>query len=177
MMDAVLSRPWQARVTTDLDGKTVLVIGGAGGGGEGVVRALLAAGATAIAAGRSLERLEDLAARVADSRLVTVALDALDAGLDDRASELAEQYGPFDAVVVSVASWGEQGRKMALDLTDAEWENLIAGNVTAVFRLYRAFLPTVDGSGMQLQHHTMSADVPFPGNAGGAVAHAPRKHR
>src|SRR5690625_4654674 len=110
MMDAVLSRPCQARVTTDLDGKTVLVSGGAGGVGHGVGAALLAAGATAIAAGRSRERLEVLAARAADSRLATVALDALDAGLDDRASELAEQYGPFDAVVVSVASWGEQGR-------------------------------------------------------------------
>lgn len=175
MMDAVLSRPWQERVTTDLDGKTVLVIGGAGGVGEGVVRALLAAGATAIAAGRSLERLEDLAARVADSRLVTVALDALDAGLDDRASELAEQYGPFDAVVVSVASWGEQGRKMALDLTDAEWENLIAGNLTSVFRLYRAFLPHVAESGILLQLNGMSADIPFPGNAGVALTAAATK--
>src|SRR5690625_5367083 len=109
MMDAVLSRPWQERVTTDLDGKTVLVIGGAGGVGEGVVRALLAAGATAIAAGRSLERLEDLAARVADSRLVTVALDALDAGLDVRASDLAEQYRPLDAEVGWGHLCGERG--------------------------------------------------------------------
>lgn len=174
-MDGALSRPWPEQETASLDGKTVLVIGGAGGVGEGVVRALLEAGATAVAAGRSLDRLEDLAARVADSRLVTVALDALDAGLGDRANELAEQYGPFDGVVVSVASWGEQGRKAALDLTDAEWENLIAGNLTAVFRLYRAFLPHVAQSGILLQLNGMSADIPFPGNAGVALTAAATK--
>ncbi|HLI37747.1 MAG TPA: hypothetical protein VKV80_10445 [Streptosporangiaceae bacterium] len=46
-----------------LTGKTVVVVGGSGGAGEGVVRVLLSGGATVIAAGRDQRRLDDLASR------------------------------------------------------------------------------------------------------------------
>lgn len=174
MSDAVTAPDW-ARAGTNLDGKTVLVIGGAGGVGEGVTRSLLAAGATVVVAGRSRARLDDLTTRVQDPRLVTTVLDALAPDLDERAAAVAAEHGVLDGVVVSVASWGDQGRKAALDLTDAEWERLLAANLTAVFRLYRAFLQHVAPGGALLQLNGMSADIPFPGSAGVALSAAATK--
>lgn len=174
MSDGPTRPPW-ARSETDLQGRTVLVIGGAGGVGEGVVHTLLGTGATVVAAGRSRERLEDLATRTADSRLLLETVDALDPGLAKRAAELADRHGSFDGMVVSVGSWGDQGRKPALSLTDQEWDDLLASNLTAVFRLYRAFLPHIARRGALVQLNGRSADIPFPGSAGVAVSAAARK--
>lgn len=174
-MSDVVTRPRWAQLDTDLHGRTVLVVGGAGGVGEGVVRALLDGGATVVAAGRRQEQLDDLAERVGNERLTLETLDALDPGLEERAGELADRHGAFDGVVVSVASWGDQGRKPALSLTDQEWDDLIASNLTAVFRLYRAFVGHIADSGVLLQLNGMSADIPFPGAAGVALTAAAQK--
>lgn len=168
-------RPDWARPQADLRGKKVLVVGGAGGVGEGVVQTLLGTGATVVAAGRSLKRLEDLAARMTDARLVIETVDALDPDLAGRAAALADRHGSFDGIVVSVASWGHAGRKAALSLTDREWDELLASNVTAVFRLYRAFVPHIAPGGALVQLNGMSADIPFPGSAGVALSAAARK--
>ena len=154
---------------------TVLVVGGAGGVGEGVVRALLDDGATVVATGRDATRLADLAERVGSDRLFVEQLDALAADLDHRAAELSARFGAWDGVVVSVATWGDQGRKPALQLTDAEWSDLVDGNLTSVFRLYRAFLPRLASDGALIQLNGMSADIPFPGNAGVALTAAASK--
>lgn len=173
------SHPHWERVTPDLRGKTVVVVGASGGVGEGVVRTLLADGATVIALGRSQERLARLADRFTEDsgpeRLVTVALDATAADLDDQVARLATRFGSFDAVVVSVASWGDQGRKPALSLTDPEWRDLLADNLTVVFRLFRAFAPVTRHSGAILQLNGMSADLAFPGAAGVALSAAATK--
>ncbi len=168
-------RPQWAQHQTGLQGRAVLVVGGAGGVGEGVVRTLLATGATVVAAGRNRERLDQLVARTADPRLAVETLDALDPGLVGRADELAGRHGRFDGVIVSVASRGGQGRKAALDLTDAEWDELLASNLTSVFRLYRAFVPHLAAGGALVQLNGMSADIPLPGAAGVAAAAAARK--
>lgn len=165
----------------DLTGKTVIVIGGSGGVGEGVVRTLVEDGARVVATGRNPERLTALDDRVSESRsegvgsLVTEALDTEADDLDERVAQLAGQYGPFDGVVISVASWGDQGAKPALSLTDGEWSRLLDANLTSVFRLLRAFVPVTNSSGMIAQLNGMSADMPFPGNAGVALSAAATK--
>ncbi|GAA3933632.1 SDR family oxidoreductase [Microbacterium soli] len=169
-------RPGWANATTTLNGMRVLVLGGTGGVGEGVVRALLDDGATVIATSRTRDRLDDLATRIAHPRLSGETLDALASGLDERAAQLAARHGgPFDGVVVSVASWGAQGRKPVLSLTDAEWDEQVAANLTAVFRLYRAFVPHLATAGALIQLNGMSADIPFPGAAGVALTAAAQK--
>jgi len=170
-----ITRPRWAQSTTDLNGKTVLVIGGGGGVGEGVVRTLLASGATVVATGRDNERLKDFAERVHDSALHVAALDGLGADLDDRAAALAAEFGPFDGIVVSIASWGDQGSKPILTITDDEWRALVEDNLTAVFRVYRALTPTLAPGGILLQLNGLSADIPFPGNGVVALAAAAGK--
>lgn len=161
-------RPAWASARTDLTGKTVLVIGGSGGVGEGVVRALLASGATVVATGRNVQRLQEFAEDVGSELLHVSALDALGSDLDEKAAALTAAFGPFDGVVVSIASWGAQGSKPLLELSDHEWSNLVEDNLTAVFRAYRTFVPSLRAGGMLLQLNGMSADIPFPGN--GVVA-------
>lgn len=170
-----IPRPAWAQHDTDLTGRTLLVLGGTGGVGEGVVATALQLGATVVATGRTQEKLDTLAARFDTPALHLDLLDALDPGLGERAAELAAQYGSFDGVVVSIASWGGGGRKSALSLTDEEWDDLIAVNLTAVFRLFRAFHGHVRQGGMLLQLNGMSADIPFPGAAGVALSAAATK--
>jgi NAD(P)-dependent dehydrogenase (short-subunit alcohol dehydrogenase family) len=175
MNEKTAGRPAWMQGSNDLSGRTVLVVGGTGGVGEGVVRALLDDGAQVLATGRDPAKLEALASHVASAGLHVEQLDALSDDLPARATALQQTYGPFDGVVVSVASWGEQGRKPVLALTDAEWEALVDANQTAVFRLYRAFVPLIAPGGVLLQLNGMSADIPFPGNAAVALTAAATK--
>ncbi|TXN30595.1 SDR family oxidoreductase [Lacisediminihabitans profunda] len=163
-----ITGPQWAQTNTDISGKTVLVIGGGGGVGEGVVRTLLDSGATVVATGRNEDRLNTFAERISNRALHVATLDGLGADLDEKAAALASRFGPFDGVVVSIASWGEQGTKPLLTITDDEWKALVEDNLTAVFRVYRALTPTLAPGGVLLQLNGLSADIPFPGN--GVVA-------
>jgi NAD(P)-dependent dehydrogenase (short-subunit alcohol dehydrogenase family) len=57
-MTHVQTTPAWRGAPTDMTGTTALVVGGAGGVGEGVVRALLGAGATVVVGGRDQSRLD-----------------------------------------------------------------------------------------------------------------------
>ncbi|MFG6402594.1 SDR family oxidoreductase [Microbacterium sp. P04] len=168
-------RPDWAPDAVDLTGRTVLVLGGTGGVGEGVVRTLLAQGASVIATSRNPGRAQAFAERLDDPRLHVEALDALSGGFADDVRDISERYGPLDGVIVTIASWGEQGRKPLLALTDAEWDVLVAENQTAVFRAYRALYPTLTANGALVQLNGMSADIPFPGAGGVALTAAATK--
>ena len=170
MTDTITAPAWAQR-STDLSGKTVLVVGGAGGVGEGVTRALLAGGATVIATARTRAKLDDLADRVDDPHLLVRPLDVMSDDLGKDVGELLDEHGPLDGVAVLVADWGAQGRKNLLDHTDEEWEALVAANQTSILRAYRALVPAIKPSGMIAQLNGFSADIPFPG-AGGVAATA-----
>jgi NAD(P)-dependent dehydrogenase (short-subunit alcohol dehydrogenase family) len=179
MNDAATNEGWHA-TPADLTGATTLVVGGAGGVGEGVVRALLRAGAAVVVGGRDQGRLDEFTARLhADGadvgRLSAVVLDGLSADLDATVQSMVAEHGRFDLVVVSVASWGDQGRKPLLALSDTEWDALLAGNQTVVFRLYRALVPALTPTGALVQLNGMSADIPFPGAGVVALAAAATK--
>ena len=164
-MTTTLPAPAWAKSRTNLIGKTVLVVGGAGGVGEGVTRTLLAGGATVVATARTRSKLDDLQGRINDPHLVAQTLDVLEPDLDRVARRLAAQHGPFDGVVIAIGDWGTQGRKPILDLTDSEWNALVAANQTGVFRAYRSLVPLIAPGGMIAQINGMSAEIPFPGAA------------
>ncbi|WP_127503995.1 SDR family oxidoreductase [Actinoplanes solisilvae] len=174
-MTVIVNAPDWAHPQTDLTGSTVLLIGGTGGVGEGVAHALLGAGATVVATGRTRERLDDLAGRLASPRLVTAVLDLLDPGLPEAVTALVREHGPLGSAVVSVADWGGQGRKRVIDHTDDEWDALIAQNLTTIFRAYRALIPALSAEGAIIQLNGLSADLPFPGAGGRALTAAATK--
>lgn len=174
-MTSTIETPAWARPDIDLAGSTTLVIGGAGGVGEGVTRALLDAGATVVATGRSRARLDGLTARLASPRLVTTTLDLLDPDLPGTVAALVRAHGPLTGAVVSVADRGEQGRKRIIDLTDDEWHALIDRNQTTIFRAYRSLIPALPPDGAIVQLNGLSADLPFPGAGGVALTAAATK--
>lgn len=174
-MNTTIPIPAWAQPRADLSSKTVLVVGGAGGVGEGVTRALLVGGATVVATARTQSKLDDLRDRIDDPHLVTRTLDVMGPDLDTVAYDLAAKHGPFDGVVISIGDWGTQGRKKILDLTDSEWDALVAANQTGVFRAYRSLVPLTAPGGMIAQLNGMSAEVPFPGAAVVAATAAANK--
>jgi NAD(P)-dependent dehydrogenase (short-subunit alcohol dehydrogenase family) len=164
-MNTTVDRPSWARPDTDLTGKTVLAIGGAGGVGEGVTRGLLAAGADVIATARSESKLDEFATRFSGERLSTLRLDLTDPGLDATLAKVAAEHGRLDGAVVSVGDWGPQGRRDLVDLKDEEWAYLIENNLTSVFRALRALAPMLAPGGALVHVNGGSAEIAWPGHA------------
>ncbi|MFG3341358.1 SDR family oxidoreductase [Glycomyces sp. NPDC048151] len=174
-MTTTADLPAWAQARTDLTGKTALVIGGAGGVGEGITRQLLAAGATVIATARAKSKLDDLASRVDHPKLRTHALDLADPDLTGIVADLAREHGGLDGAVVSVADWGPQGPKGILDLADDEWDYLVEHNLTSVFRAFRALVPALGRTGALVHINGYSAEIPWPKHAALAVGSAATK--
>jgi 3-oxoacyl-[acyl-carrier protein] reductase len=121
----------------DLTGKTALVTGSSGGIGGAIARALHAQGATVALSGTRAEALEALAqelgerahpcpANLADAASVEALLPAAEAKL-----------GSVDILVNNA---GITRDNLFLRMKDAEWDEVIAINLTAAFRLSRAAL-------------------------------------
>ena len=120
----------------DLTGRTALVTGATGGIGGAIARALHAQGATVAVSGTRPEALEGLASelgervhilpcnladREAVEALVPAAEAALGGGLD---------------ILVNNAGVTRDG--LLMRMKDADWDDVIAVNLTAAFRLSRA---------------------------------------
>ncbi|MBG6096234.1 SDR family NAD(P)-dependent oxidoreductase [Nocardioides luteus] len=114
----------------DLSGRVAIVSGASSGLGEGFARSLAAAGATVFAAARRVERLEQLAAEVAN--VVPVRCDVTDD--EDRRALVAaaSAHGPIDLLVNNA---GRAGGPDALAETVPEFESLLQLNVVAGFAL------------------------------------------
>ena len=149
-----------------LSGRTVLVAGATGGIGEGMTLALLRQGATVVATGRGKERLAGLAdyARASGpgtGTLITETVDVGDADSDTVRARLSS-YGPLDGAVISIGDWGSPERTGILDISDGEWEEMIASNLTSHFRALRALTPLLSRGGALVHLSGFSADIPYP---------------
>ena len=117
-----------------LDGRVVVVTGAGGGIGTGIARRLIAAGATVVAHTRTspTDRLID-----ADGVAVAaVEADLCDDDAPQRVVEAAlEHHGRLDALVNNAAV---QPLVHFAELSDAEWDEMIDVNLTAVHRLTHA---------------------------------------
>jgi 3-oxoacyl-[acyl-carrier protein] reductase len=121
----------------DLTGKTALVTGASGGIGGAIAAALHAQGARVALSGTRTAPLEALAASLGEGAHV-LPCDLLDlAAVDALPKAAAEAMGGLDILVNNA---GLTRDNLAMRMSAEEWDQVIAVNLTATFRLSKACL-------------------------------------
>lgn len=131
----------------DFSGATVLVTGGTSGIGAAVARAFGDAGASVLLTGRDAERGAEVAADIASDggRAEFAAADIAEKGACVHLVEVAlDRFGGLD-VLVNNAGIIHSGDAAAT--TDDQWDQTIAVNLTAAFRMSRAAIPAMRRQG------------------------------
>ena len=119
----------------DLSGKRVLITAAAQGIGHASVQAYLAAGAEVFAADINAGALDAL------TGVHKIVLDVTDAAAIER---LANELGPLD-VLFNCAGVVHSGN--ILECSEKDWNFALDLNVTAMYRMIRAFLPGMLSNG------------------------------
>ena len=127
----------------ELTDKNVLVTGGGSGIGLGIARALSREGCRVAIAGRNEKRLLEAIAQFDGTRPVFHrACDVADrADVGRLFAWLDENVGPLD-ILVNSAGINVPKRLMA-DLDPADWDRVLAVNVTGTFNCIHAVLPSM----------------------------------
>jgi len=121
----------------DLTGRNALVTGASGGIGGAIARSLHAQGATVMLTGRRADALSALAAALGDRAHVAEA-DLAAAGAAEALVKQAETA--MGSVDILVNNAGLTRDTLAMRMKDEDWDEVIAVNMTAAFRLSRAAL-------------------------------------
>ncbi len=121
----------------DLTGKCALVTGASGGIGAAIARALHAQGASVALSGTRTEPLQALKDELGDRAHVTPANLADADALAALPKQAEEAMGSLDILVNNA---GLTRDNLAMRMKDEEWEQVMAVNLTAAFRLSRAVL-------------------------------------
>lgn len=129
-----------------LMGKTVIVTGAAGGIGRRYARAVAQAGAHVVIGDVDVPGGAD-AERALQREGLDVRFVELDQASDDSVeafvADACSQSGRVDALVNNAAMFSGLARKPLLDITPDEWRTVIDVNLTGVFLLCRAVLPSM----------------------------------
>jgi len=133
--------------TMDFSGAAVLVTGGTSGIGGAIARAFGDAGASVLLTGRDADRGREVAADIADDGGTAefVAADVTDTGACGRLVDAV--LDRFDRLDVLVNNAGIIHRATAEETTDEQWNETIAVNLTAAFRMSRAAIPAMRRQG------------------------------
>jgi len=124
-----------------LEGRTAFVTGASRGIGRSIALALGKAGAAVACAARSLDQVESAAAEIesAGGRARALRLDVTQGAQVLGAVRDAESaLGPIDILVNDA---GITLEKKTVDVTDEDWDAVLATNLTAMFRCARAVAP------------------------------------
>ncbi len=121
----------------DLTGKTALVTGASGGIGGAIATALHGQGATVALSGTRTGPLEELAASLGErAHVLPCNLSDLSA-VDGLPKQAADAMGGLDILVNNA---GLTRDNLAMRMSAEEWDQVIAVNLTASFRLSKAVL-------------------------------------
>ena len=121
----------------DLTGKVALVTGASGGIGGAIARALHGQGASVVLSGTRAEALEALKAELGERAHVAVC-NLGDAASLEALPKTAEQLA--GAIDILVNNAGVTRDNLFIRMKDEEWDEVIAVDLTAAFKLSRAVL-------------------------------------
>jgi len=151
-----------------LDGRVAVVTGGSSGIGRGIALALGQAGAAVVLIARDQVNLDDTVAELqsAGCRAAAVSADLGDRARVELAAEAVQV--PFGSPDILVNSAGLNLRPPMNDLTIAQWDELVAVNLTAPFLLGQRLGPgmAARGWGRIITVTSQQAERAF-GNSGG----------
>lgn len=122
-----------------LKGKIILITGASAGIGRACAMEFARAGATVVAAARSLEKLQALATEIGEDRVMPIEMDVTTA--EDRTRALAavkERFGRLD-VLVNNAGWASFSTFWSMP--DEHVQRMLALNLLAPIVLTRMVLP------------------------------------
>ncbi len=134
-------------MSIDLAGRYALVTGASRGIGHGLAKALADAGATVMATARDLRSLNGLVAETRGARGVVVPFAGdLSQGVSIRecAAQIAADFGRLDILIANAAMMG--ARCKLADISEDEWAQIFATNVTAAWRLVKYVGPPMQKS-------------------------------
>jgi NAD(P)-dependent dehydrogenase (short-subunit alcohol dehydrogenase family) len=146
----------------------IALITGAGSGiGRAICERLASEGATVIATSRTAAHLaqtrEALIAR--GLRIETHVLNVADTqDVASFAELMAARHGQLH-FLINNAGIDLPNAPLVWDTTDAEWTDVMAVNVTGVFRMCRAFAPLIAAGGCVVNVGSINSVVAFPANA------------
>jgi 3-oxoacyl-[acyl-carrier protein] reductase len=122
----------------DLSGKTALVTGASGGIGGAIAKTLHGQGATVVLSGTRAEALEAVRAELGERAFIAVANLSDIASIEALPKAAEEAAGAGIDILVNNA--GITKDNLFMRMKDEEWDQVIAVNLTAAFRLSRAVL-------------------------------------
>ncbi|GKT19065.1 glucose 1-dehydrogenase [Acidovorax sp. SUPP2522] len=124
--------------STPLQGRVALVTGASKGLGRAIAQGLAQAGADVVLVSRTRADLEAVAREIeaCGRRPLVAVADTTDTAQIEAATQAA--LVAFGRIDVLVHAAGGSLRKPTLDVTDAEWDAVIAANLSSAFKVCRA---------------------------------------
>jgi NAD(P)-dependent dehydrogenase (short-subunit alcohol dehydrogenase family) len=138
-------------------GKTILIVGGAGGMGRATAEEFAKAGANIAIADISIDRLP--------SRYFAIQGDITRiADCEDLIAKTVRRFGGLDVLINAAGVWVEGA---SADMTEAQWDRTVDINLKGTFFACRYAIPELEKTEGQIIN--IASDAGLMGNAGAAI--------